>query len=32
MSVRLGLMIDDVELGTALTHLAALYFQAGDIS
>ena len=32
MSVRLGLIIDDVELGIALTRLAALYFQAGDVN
>lgn len=31
-SVRLVLIIDDIELGTALTRIAALYFQAGDIN
>jgi hypothetical protein len=32
MSVRLGLIFDDVGLGISLTRLAALYFQAGDIN
>ena len=32
VSVRLRLIIDDIELGTALTRLAALYFQSGDVS
>jgi hypothetical protein len=32
ISVRLALTIDDIELGTALTRLGALYFQAGDIN
>jgi hypothetical protein len=32
MSVRLALIQDDTELGTALTRIAALYFQAGNIT
>ena len=32
MSVRLALIQDETELGTALTRIAALYFQAGNVT
>ena len=32
VSTRLALVLDDVELGSAVTRLAALYYRSGDLS
>jgi hypothetical protein len=32
VSPRLALVLDDVELGSAVTRLAALYYRSGDLS